>query len=120
MENKPEMHAIREFWKGVGYFWAQFWRRATNQGMLVMTLFAAIIGLILWVDNRNAEIVHQRLEFKQEIAELRTEYRKDIAYLKGVIDSLKAGLEDCQTARYKAEAQNATLLELIKSRKIIR
>lgn len=117
MENNPEMEAFNAFWKGVASFWRSFWRKAATQGMLVMMLIATNIGLVLWVDNRNSEIRHQRMEFKAEIAELRNEYRKDLAVLRSVVDSLKTGLDDCNTARIKAEAQNAAYLEMIKRKR---
>ncbi len=111
MENNPAMKA---FFRGLAIFWDSFWKKAANQGMLVMTLLAMIIGLIFWVDNRNTEISEQRLEFKAEIAVLRNEYRQDIYKLSLVIDSMRQGLDDCNTARIRVEAQNATLMSILK------
>lgn len=117
MENNPEMEAVKAFWSGVASFWRSFWKKAATQGMLVMTLIAMIIGLVLWVDNRNKEIRQQRMEFKAEMADLRSEYRHEISILKFAIDSLREGLDDCNEARIKAEAQNAALLEVVKRKR---
>lgn len=115
MEN--ENPVMKEFLAGFAGFIKSFWKKAATQGMLVMTLLMMIVGLILWVDNRNKEIRVQRMEFKAEIAELRNEYRHEIAVLRTMVDSLRTGLEDCNAARIRVEGQNAALMALLKEKK---
>ena len=88
-----------------------FARSAAKQGFSIMLLIITNVGFILWVDAITTAQHRERLEHRAEIAELRNEYRADIARLRTVVDSLRIGLDDCNEARIRVEGQNAALMK---------
>lgn len=115
MENNPVM---KELCQGFATLLGSFFRTTAKSGLAIIILVVANCGFIFWIDNLNADRRKERIEFKMEIAELRADYKADIQRLRVVVDSLRTGLEDCNEARVRAEAQNATLLQIIKSKRL--
>ena len=115
MENNPVM---KELWQGFATLVGAFFRTTAKSGLAITILVIANVGFILWIDNLNAERRRERIEFKNEVAELRADYKADISSLRTVVDSLRNGLEDCNEARVRAEAQSAALLQIIKGKKL--
>lgn len=112
-----ESPVMKEFWAGFAGFIKSFWIHAARQGFSIMLLIVTNCGFILWIDNLNTDRRKDKLEHRAEIAELRNEYRHEIARLRVVIDSLRTGLEDCNAARIRVEGQNAALMALLKEKK---
>lgn len=117
MEENKENLVMKEFWAGFATFIRSFWQHAARQGFSIMLLIVTNCGFILWIDNLQTDRRKDRLEHRAEIAELRIEYRHEIARLRLVVDSLRTGLDDCNAARIRVEAQNATLLAMLKEKK---
>ena len=108
---------MNEFWKGMSDFFRSFWHNAAKQGFSIMLLIITNVGFVWWINNLNSDRKVEKSECKAEIAELRNEYRGDISRLRTVIDSLRLGLDDCNAARIRAEAQNAALMEIMKKKR---
>jgi len=108
---------MRAFLIGFAGFIKSFWTHAARQGFSIMLLIMTNAGFILWIDNVQTDRRKDKLEHRAEIAELRNEYRGEIAGLRLVVDSLRTGLEDCNAARIRVEGQNAALMALLKQKR---
>lgn len=112
-----ERRVMKEFWAGFSGFIRSFWTHAARQGFSIMLLIVTNVGLILWIDNIGRDRRRDKMEHMAEIADLRNEYRQEIARLRVAVDSLRTGLEDCNEARIRVEGQNAVLMALLKGKK---
>lgn len=107
---------MKAFFAGFADFMRTFWRRAANQAFVVMVLLVLSLFLAIWIRNLEKDRHAERMEYKADMAMLRNECRREIEALNLRIDTLSRGLEDCNEARIRVEAQNAALLQIIRKR----
>lgn len=105
------------FLEGFKVFIGKFWQRASDQAFLIIVLLLIVAGLVFWVNRLQEENRALRLEYKQEIADLRNEYRRNDERLNTRIDTLLKSADDCNEARIRAESQNAVLLRLLNAKR---
>lgn len=107
---------MKAFFEGFAEFMRTFWKRAANQAFVVMVLIVIAGFLAIWIHNLEKDRQAEHLEYKADMSIMRNEYRSEIIELNLRIDTLRKGLDDCNEARIRVEAQNAALLQIIKKR----